>query len=457
MERALLGGRIQQPPQPGGKLRARVFIRDCSRTTGQAVNVVDAMGDASIGRPLPEESIGRDATIRIRWLPKPPSSEHSDADYPGSADLPSLYQSKRATLPYFRIHGLLTDAGACLSTEPHHIVYFRVEPDGRARISNELISLDPETATSMSRAIFSACPGVDSVVWTHIRGDLSRCSLPHLVQEVTQNWRIDLPPRPENGAQQVLPRSTRKHRNAKWNRLRRAFPDAESRVIDKEDIDAALVHELVEMNRKRLSQKQLVSGFDSDSLREPRLVQSLKNCGFGVLLHADGKLIAGLLCSMIDAACFTELVGIDQDYEPFSPGMMCFWTAIEGSVQRGAVSMHLGWGTEGYKQRLGAYADDLWTATLYRSRGAQLRHWREAWTVAHHKVRRGAEDARYATRRVAGRVAKRSLAKLGWRPAQGSPEDPQGSSASTELRRSKPEVAEAAGDVVDDGSSGERR
>jgi len=353
----------------------------------------------------------------------------------------------RAVLPYFRIHGLLANAGVCLSTDPRHVIYFCVMPDGSARISNELIAIDPEAATSISRAIFSESPRVDRVVWTHIKGDLGRAALPHLVHEVIKDWTIDLPSKVED-CRSVIGRTTYKNLRRKQRLLYRTFADAEFRIIEKDEIDAHLVHELVEMNRRRLSRKGTVSGYDSDPQREPRLVATLRECGFGGLLYADGKLIGGVLCSTVDTACFQDLVGLDQDYGRFSPGLMCSWLVMEECVRRGALSFHLLWGTDWFKQRLGAHADDLWTVTLYRSRGAQLRHWRETAAAGATKVRRAARKARYFARGHARRLAKRGLMALGWRQAEAA-SDVAGVSVATEaMPGPTTQALEASGDTV---------
>ena len=202
--------------------------------------------------------------------------------------------------------------------------------------------------------------------------------------------------------------------------FQRTYADVEFRIVDKDEIDAALVHSLVDMNRHRLSGKGTVSGYDTDPQRESRLLELLRECGFGAVLYADGKLVAGVLCSVADTDCFCDLVGLDQEYGRFSPGMICLLQVIEECVRRGHVNFHMGWGTDHFKQRLGAHAEELWTVTVYRCRRVQLRHWREIAAVKANEGRRALLKTHYAVRHRIGSLIKRCLVALGWWKAKAS-------------------------------------
>jgi hypothetical protein len=134
---------------------------------------------------------------------------------------------------------------------------------------------------------------------------------------------------------------------------------------------------------------------------------------------------------------------------------MCFWLVMEECVRRGAVSLDMSWGTDWYKQRLGAHADDLWTATLYRSRWAQVRHWPETAAVGNAKVRRLVTQARSVARVHARHLAKRGLVALGWRQSAARSGAEGASAATVSMPGQSTQVPEVPADAVAQSGDGE--
>jgi CelD/BcsL family acetyltransferase involved in cellulose biosynthesis len=303
--------------------------------------------------------------VNIEWVPPGGSRTETVRD-----DLLRLYASTYSTAEYFDIfHGRnVNDCWLLRVSSAGELKHLLVlSPDaGSVTLLNEMITVEKEDLDQVAAAVFAQFPSARrfSVNRTRLHGAESSPGRRGFRHQGINDAVLDLPATAE-AYRQLLGSQTRKHVAYYHNRLRKSFPDFQIDFICASGVSAEHIGRIVEMNRGRLKSKGGRSGIDESY--EKRLLFLARAYGFLCICRADGKTIAGSICTKAGPEAYLHVIAHDPVYDKYNAGQVCLFNSIIHLVEDGCTRFHMLWGHSEYKYRFGAKDEDLGFYWIYRS------------------------------------------------------------------------------------------
>lgn len=264
-------------------------------------------------------------------------------------ELPGLYQSCYSVLEYFAIYDGAKTLSTCVLSEPRHIVMFAVKAH-TAVVMNQLFDIHPESATRVVVSIFRSARRVKRVRFSGSRLEFTTLKLPSRELAVSCDVVIPLPPDVDTYFAR-LGRSTRQKLRNYAKHVAMAYSDHEFRVFGSVEIDEALVHRIIEMNRERMESKGEACLYSDRT--EAQLAEFLRSSGFATAFLIDGVVVAGTLGSRLGTQRFLHVQSFDSAFAKQHLGWVSLFFTLTPCIDDGVSKLHLLWGKSEYKLRLG--------------------------------------------------------------------------------------------------------
>jgi hypothetical protein len=298
-------------------------------------------------------------------------------------ELDRLYGNIFSSLRQFRIYGwtpgrtstyVVSENGA-----PKTILLF--ERDGpRLRVLNEVITLTTADLERFVQYVFSTFESISVIAFKAIQTDIHRFPFPYQRFNHVEDMTLTLPSTVD-AYHASLGKNTRRNIRRHLDRINRDFPTFRFEVRQQQEVDPQLVRDIIEFNRARMADKNIISIIDEDETR--RIIRLVQECGLVGVITIDGRLCAGAISFRSGSNYFLNVLAHDPRYDDYWLGFLCCYMTINECIARGGNEFHFLWGRYGYKFLLGAVQRDLDNVVVYRSRAQFLRNANFASRIAY--------------------------------------------------------------------------
>ena len=289
-------------------------------------------------------------------------------------EMERLYGNIFSSLTQFRIYGW---TGGETSTYlvrqndvPIVILLFRRHDRG-IQVLNEGIALDDAELARFSEFMFSRYPDVNVISFKAIETTLKRMRFPHQRFNHLEDMTLALPASADEYFA-GLGKHTRHNIRRHLARIEEAFPSFRFEVFEKTEMTPQRVREIIEFNRARMAEKNIVSIIDERETQH--IVDLVQARGFVGVITIDGRLCAGAISFQSGQNYFLNVLAHDPCYDSYWLGFLCCYLTIRECIGRGGGEFHFLWGRYTYKFLLGAVQRDLDNVIVYRSRMRLLRN-----------------------------------------------------------------------------------
>jgi hypothetical protein len=289
-------------------------------------------------------------------------------------ELERLYGNIFSSLRQFRIYGWTPGRTSTYvvreNGELKTILLFERE-GARLRVMNEVIALDSAELERFVQYVFSTFESVSVIAFKAIQTDIRRFPFPYQRFNHIEDMTLTLPPTVD-AYHASLGKNTRRNIRRHLDRLGRDFPSYRFEILEKDAVDPQLVRDIIEFNRARMADKNIVSIIDEEETR--RIIRLVQECGLVGVVTIDGRLCAGAISFRSGSNYFLNVLAHDPRYDDYWLGFLCCYMTINECIARGGDEFHFLWGRYGYKFLLGAVQRDLDNVIIYRSRAQLLRN-----------------------------------------------------------------------------------
>jgi hypothetical protein len=162
---------------------------------------------------------------------------------------------------------------------------------------------------------------------------------------------------------------TRKNIAYYSGRLRRAYGDVAFHVTVGPEIEPSTIGRILDMNRLRMKNKNIQSGFDSSL--EKKIVEFCRHYGLVSTLSLQGKVAAGAICYEVGNQAYLEIIAHHPDFDKDRVGQICLYLTVKHMIDKGRDSFHMLWGENEYKYRFLGVKQELCFFSVYRSYAAK--------------------------------------------------------------------------------------
>jgi len=308
-------------------------------------------------------------------------------------ELPALYASAFSTLEYFTLYDGARPAelAVCELAEPRHVIVFRSR-GATAEVLNKVIDIAPPEVERVAAAIFRARPELRRIR-AEIKFPPTELALPHRELYHADDEVIDLPATAEE-YERARGRSTRRRLREYRNLLHRRHPDFGLRALAGDEITPELVARVLSWNREIVRGRGEAWIYEQQPAWADKAWRLARRHGALLCGVDDGEVVDGQLLLFVGGDCWAFASGLDPTYREVHLGVVMATAAAGEAIARGCARLHLGWGSVGYKRRLGSRPVTAWRVSIYRSRLDKALYARERW----HLLVRDRNDIYWALR-----------------------------------------------------------
>ena len=289
-----------------------------------------------------------------------------------AARIDSIYESAFCTIPYFKLFRKASDLNALvISTNDAVIVHVLVYVISGKEVTlmNELVGIGQEYLLHFADFVYARYPEVSTVNFD--------CQIYCPVQHqypwrLWKTWHDIAIPLPDSMDSYNSSLSDRTRKNIKYylSRLRKNYIDFAFDVTATQDIDPTVISRIIEMNRSRMNDANITSGYSSTL--EKTIIEYCRYYGTVCTVSLQGKVAAGTICYEVGNQVYLETISHDTGYNKYNVGQVCLYLTIKHMIEKGRSSYHMLWGENDYKYRLLGIRHDLFYLSVYRSRAAKL-------------------------------------------------------------------------------------
>lgn len=333
------------------------------------------------------------------------------------AELDRLYGARFSSMRHFRIYGRLKNAHTYVrhaKGKPAAILLFRIE-EQTVRVLNEAIRLSPEEIRQFADHIFLRYPKIRTVTFPVIEKEERCLSRPAQSVFYHSDMWLNVPGNADEYLKS-LGTSTRQGIRRDLRKLNSSFPSFHYRFMEKEEVNEHDIRTIIGFNRAKLKTRGEISQDDENEIQ--RISALTRECGLVCIATIEGRVCGGTISYRLAANFAFRATGYDSAFESYRLGFLINFLTFCECIERGAKNIHLGWGTQDYKFRLGGIQRDFEEMIIFRSWGHFLLGWKRVLQATIRdsmvKTRRSVKIA--ATRRdgPVGVAAKTCIAAVRW-------------------------------------------
>ncbi len=245
---------------------------------------------------------------------------------------------------------------------------------------NEVASVSLTDIDAFADALFTRYRAIDVIEWhalhlwhgqgrdqPGVRADDHPCQR----AVVSDDYVLDLPASID-AWHSSLSRGTRDKLRQSQRRAQRHSAAVSFRLLGAPDISDTQIRSVLQWSRARMRAKGNSYGMDARS--ERALCALMRERGWLAALEIDGRLCAGLLCTVAGREVYMHVIAHDPDFDALRPGYLCCALAIEAAIAQQLKRFHFLWGWYDYKVRLGGQRRLLEHGWMWRGWLAACRH-----------------------------------------------------------------------------------
>jgi CelD/BcsL family acetyltransferase involved in cellulose biosynthesis len=291
--------------------------------------------------------------------------------------LEKLYHSIFCSEPHLRLNGsLANDTCAWVRRKEGKIIALLLftRENSIVKVINEVITLSSDDLSKFSQALFKHDETISAIIFHAVKCDPQvNKSIPYLsiCKNYSEDFVLSLPEEEKKWLEQ-LSKQTREKIRYHTRRSQRKQADLIFKHAIGSQICEADVSAIIEMNRARMKIKGRKFGLDS--VEENNLRALLRERGLVSMMHADGRLCAGLLSTVCDKDVFMHVIAHDPDYDDLRLGFLCCCQTIQLCITNGMQRFHFLWGEYEYKTRLGGQRQALMDLVIVKSSWHTMLH-----------------------------------------------------------------------------------
>lgn len=236
------------------------------------------------------------------------------------------------------------------------------------RVLNEVVTLSAQVLGEFADAVFELYPKLHVISLRAIRTATLPKHYIGLSTEMSDNYLLKLPATVDEWKRSLSARTREKLRSF-LRRAQQRAPTFSFRTLGTDEMSSALIKQIIQFNRARMQVKG--KRFGMSAAEERQICQIMLERGQSSIIEIDGKLRAGLLCTLVDGEVYMHVIAHDPAYDDLRLGFLCCALTIEDAIAKGCQRFHFLWGQYDYKTRLGGEREIL----------SQVLVFRDAWSL----------------------------------------------------------------------------
>jgi hypothetical protein len=296
--------------------------------------------------------------------------------------LERLYGNVFATCARVRSLGLADQVRAFVAIRDGQVscVLLFWRKGGAVEVLAEALALPAADIEAFASKVFQDCPGVTRIVFPAVRARIARLPFPYQQFDCLEDIVAELPESAETYFS-MLGKNMRTSLKRYQRKIAVDFPGFRYAFYQKGDISEQHVGAIVSLSSARIASKNQSPTHTGEKTRQ--LIRLVKECGVVLVATVEGRVVAGVICTLVNGNVFMHVVAHDPLYDDYRLGKVCCYLSICDAIARGAREYHFLWGRYEYKYRLLGVQRDYDRLVIYRSRLALLANaatWlRTAW------------------------------------------------------------------------------
>jgi CelD/BcsL family acetyltransferase involved in cellulose biosynthesis len=298
------------------------------------------------------------------------------------AALERLYANVFASCARVRSLGLAGQARAFVATRDGQVscVLLFCQNGAAVEVLAEALALDAADIEAFAETVFGACPGATRIVFPAVQSRIARLPFPYQQFDCLEDIVAELPDSTETYFS-MLGKNMRTSLKRYQRKIALDFPGFRYAFYEKGDISEQQVGAIVSLSSARIASKNQAPTHTGEKTRQ--LIRLARECGVMLVATLEGRVVAGVVCTIVGGNVFMHVVAHDPLYDDYRLGKVCCYLSICDAIARGAREYHFLWGRYEYKYRLLGVQRDYDRLVIYRSRLALLANaatWlRTAW------------------------------------------------------------------------------
>lgn len=308
------------------------------------------------------EAMGAEPVVRLYQSPLPAFIE---------TELERLYRSVFSSLARVRSMGLADQAGAFVVTRGSQVscvLLFRRD-GAQVEVLNEAVALRAADVERFAATVFATWPAVRRVSFPALQASPGRLPFPCQRFDCLEDIVCELPATPDDYFA-ALGKNMRTSLKRYQKKIAADFPGFRYAFHTGADVSEQDLAAIVSLSSARIASKKQQPTHTSEKTRQ--LIRLVKECGVVLVATIEGRVVAGVICTMVGGNAFMHVVAHDPAYDDYRIGKVCCYLSICDAIKRGAANYHFLWGRYEYKYRLLGKQRDYDRLVIYRSRLAVL-------------------------------------------------------------------------------------
>ena len=293
------------------------------------------------------------------------------------AELDRLYKHINSSLCHHAVRRKASGASTYVARRGEQAIAILLFKRKKNAVSviNEMIDIAPEELERFADYIFSNDKSVAVISFSLIGNQIGSLPYPCHQYDISEDIVLTLPATPEAYLESL---SSKMRRNIRryMRAIARDNPKFRFETYAGKDIKDNHLHDLIELKKINIGQKNLRFGIDPDEVEW--IVRQSKLSGLVTVALIGDRVCGGSISLRVNDHYFGEIISYDPAYQKYSLGILCCFQAICDQISLGAKESHLCWGRYQYKYKLLGVQRDRASLDIYRSRAA---YWRNAGTV----------------------------------------------------------------------------
>lgn len=280
--------------------------------------------------------------------------------------LERLYGNYYSSLNHFVVAGKIARASSYVERENGTVVsliLFRRDLH-TLTVLNEVISLTENQIERFTQNMFRQYPEVKVIIFYAIGSTITRLAYPYQQLNYLEDIVVNLPAS-EDQFFSNLSKGTRRNLRRYQKKLENNFPAASYDIWVDEEIREQDIHEIANLNRSRMSEKNKLSLISEDV--ERNLFEQARKSGLVCTITIDGRVCAGAICFRTGNNYFLTVIAHDSRFDAYSLGCLCCTHLICRCIANAGREFHFLWGRYEYKFTLSGVQLDLNHVLIYRS------------------------------------------------------------------------------------------
>lgn len=243
------------------------------------------------------------------------------------------------------------------------LILFR-KIDDVVTVLNEVISFTDCEIERFANFIFRKFPELSLIQFCAIQSGLAQFKYPCLKFNYLEDIVITLPETIEEFLCRIG-KNMRRNLRRYEKKLETLYPTSTFNIFKDHQISPQDIHEIVALNRARMSEKNKVSLINDNELKI--LEEQVRKSGLICTVRIDGRICAGAICFRTGNNYFLTVIAHDSRYDACSLGTLCCTHIIYHCILSEAKEFHFLWGRYDYKYLLGGEQRDLDKVLIFRS------------------------------------------------------------------------------------------